>query len=685
MTDRHSSADMRSILVEVGLEEIPSQYLRDIIENFGHLMRDELRNQRLNVSNLQAWATPRRLVVRAWASKEQEALRERVRGPLLANAYKDDEPTPALLGFCRRVGVSPGDVTTIQDGSKTYIGAEIEQPIHPLEELLAPAVQRAFAQIPLVRSMRWGHGDYRFIRPVRWCSLWVEETFIPLVIAGVPGSAETYGNRTNHPEALAILGTQDYDRALDQGLVMVDQDKRRKVIETQARGLARSVSGYLDPDEELLEEVTQLVEWPTPFLGRFDEVYLEIPEPILVTSMRVHQRYFPVHKTDGTLLPYFIGVRNGIGDDLDMVRHGNEKVLRARLSDALYFYRTDLGHALADHRPQLDRVIFHAKLGTYGDKIARIHSLFDATRAAWPLNETEKDQFKLVIDLYKADLLTQVVQEFPELQGVMGEIYAQAQKFPNAVAVAIGEQYHPGHQGDRIPHSVMGQILVLLDRLDTVLEGVANGLKPTGSEDPFGMRRSALAIGRVLSESEIWQEPAYDLFMLAAQLLNLERTAADESYDLVLSRLEYHLDVTQGIPAQKSRAILAAPYPWCSYPRRLAFLDHILADPHWEGVALSFKRIDRVMKGIEVPKDPPEWDLPVEQRVWTVSQRAMAHQNSATHWWQTVQELSTAIDALFDAVLINDPDPDVRLKRGQLLAYAQKAFNLFFDMRQISV
>ncbi|MCL4495134.1 MAG: glycine--tRNA ligase subunit beta [Firmicutes bacterium] len=684
MTDVNTSRDMRPFLVEVGVEEIPSQYLRDIMDNFGRLIREELNHIRIQVANLKAQATPRRLVVTAEASGVQEALRERVRGPLLANAYKDDKPTPALLGFCRRVGISSEAVDTLVEGDKTYVAANIDQPVLPLEQLIADAVERAFAAIPLARSMRWGTEDYRFIRPVRWCSLWVGNALIPMTIAGVSSSPLTYGNRTDHPDALDLYGLESHQEALSKGLVMLDPYRRKQVIETEARELARRVSGHVEYDETLLEEVTQLVEWPVPFLGRFERDLLEIPAPILVTSMRVHQRYFPVRDENGQLLPYFIGVRNGIGDDLDTVRRGNEKVLRARLQDALYFYRNDLRHRLADYRPQLDRIIFHQKLGTYGDKIGRVQALFLATQNLWPLDRVQVEYLKTAIELYKADLLTQVVQEFPELQGIMGEVYARMEGLAVEVSTAIGEQYHPAFQGDAIPSSVFGQILVLLDRLDTVLEGVAHGLKPTGSEDPFGLRRGALAIGRILAESSVWKSSASELFQLAGRILNVGEAAVRESYDLVVSRLQHYLETEQGIGVQKAQAIFGADFPWSTYARRLEFLDRILDEPEWEHVALSFKRIDRVMKGVDVPDRPPRWELDVEERVWEAVQTAMACHDSMEEWWKAIQHLSDAIDALFEAVLINDPDSKVRIRRGQLLAYARQAYNLFFDIRQIS-
>ncbi len=676
--------DAREFFAEIGMEEVPSQYLRDIMDNFGRLVEEELCHVRIDVMNLKALATPRRLVITGRASGEQTPLRERIRGPLWAAAYKDNNPTPALLGFCRRIGVTPEAIESMGEGNKRYVAATIDQPILSLEELIAPAVEKAFATIPVARSMRWGQEDYRFIRPIRWCSLWVDDTLIPMTVAGVSSSPFTYGNRTDYPESLNLDGIQSYQRALSQGLVMLDPNERKKVIETEAMKLASSVLGHVELDEALLEEVTQLVEWPVPFLGHFDRDLLEIPAPILVTSMRVHQRYFPVYDDARQLLPYFVGVRNGVGVDLDAVRRGNEKVLRARLQDALYFYRNDLRHRLADYRPQLGRIVFHRKLGTYGNKIERVQALFDATREFWPLNTVATQHLKTTIELYKADLVTQVVQEFPELQGIMGQIYAEIEGLAEDVAIAIGEQYRPAFSQDAIPKSTPGQILVLLDRLDTLLQGVAHGLKPTGSEDPFGLRRGALAIGRILAESKVWQRSAHELFRLAGNLLDIDEGSISESYALVVTRLKNYLEAENHIPMQKSQAIFGFDFPWSEYARRLEFLDRILGDSNWEHVALSFKRIDRVMQGIEAPDTPPRWTLDVEQRVWEMIQTAFACRNSMEEWWGAIQKLSDAIDALFEAVLINDPDITVRTKRGQLLAYARQAYTMFYDIRQIS-
>jgi glycyl-tRNA synthetase beta chain len=681
MNDYEISVSLRQILVVVGVEDIPSHDVRAIATAFGERLQEELTALRIPIHHLRTMATPRRLVVTAQAGIEQEPLHEQIRGPLLANAYNDGIPTPALMGFCRRLSISPGELETMGEGERTYVCAFVDKPVAQLETLLSDAVERAFGQIPLTRTMRWGEGDFRFIRPVRWCSLWVDDALQPLQIAGVRARAETYGNRTDHPGALRISGIGSYEQALAKGFVVLDPLRREQLIVGEAAELAESVGGTISPDPELLEEVVHLVEWPMPFLGKFDLEFLAVPAPVLVTTMKVHQRYFSIVDAQGALLPYFIGVRNGIGNGMDLVVHGNEKVLRARLSDALYFYEADLRHHLEDYQPRLSQVVFHAAMGTYGDKIERVHRLFEGTQDHWALTAAQQMDFSRAVDLYKTDLLTYVVQEFPELQGVMGGIYAARQGESPAVAEAIGEQYHPGSQGDRLPSGKVGQLLVLLDRLDTVLRGIDNGLKPTGSEDPFGMRRSALAIGRILKETDLWNAPAFALFARAGRILEVQDASIRDAYELVMARLGRYLEGELAIPVPRSQAVLKADSPWFTFDGRLAVLSQAQGDPGWEKMAQAFKRIDRVLgKALPTGRLTP-CALPVEERV---REQIEAAGNALTPagWLDALRQLSESIDALFEAVLVNDPDPEVKAARMLLLGHARLCYNRYFVMSQ---
>ncbi len=684
MTDYEISGDLQQILAEVGVEEMPSHEVRAIATAFGDLIAEELAALRIDVRNLRSLATPRRLVVMAQASREQAPSRERIRGPLLGNAYRDGVPTPALLGFCRRLGISPSELETMGEGERTYVCAFEDKAVDSLKNLLPGAVERAFGRIPLSRSMRWGSGDFRFIRPVRWCSLWVDDALQPLKIAGVNARAETFGNRTDHPGALRISSIASYEQALSKGFVVLDVERREQVIVSDAQELAESVGGLVTPDPDLLEEVAQLVEWPTVFLGEFDPAFLAVPGAVLVTSMKVHQRYFPVVNEDGALLPYFIGVRNGIGSDMDLVVRGNEKVLRARLSDALYFYEADKRKRLDDYREKLSGVVFHAKLGTYGDKIAQVHRIFEDSRSAWPLTEAQKENFSRAVDLYKADLLTYVVQEFPELQGVMGGIYAAAEGEAPEVSGAIGEQYHPGSQGDRIPQGAVAQLLVLLDRLDTVMRGIDQGLKPTGSEDPFGMRRSALAIGRILKETDLWTHSAFTLFAAVGGILGVKESAVQESYDLVAARLGRYQEAEGSIPAQDSQAVLGAGGPWREFDSRLDVLRMAREDPRWDMVAQAYKRVDRVLGSTAVQGELPNspCPLPVEEGV-RCAVAAADQAGTPAEWLVALAALSGAINALFEEVLVNDPDPNIRSARLQLLAHARASYHRYFAMNLV--
>ena len=672
-------------LLEIGAEEIPSQYVAVLAGELNQGLTEGLRQNRLFHKPLAHEATPRRLVIWGSVLAEQTPSSDTVRGPLWSVAYgTDGNPTPALLGFCRRVGLAPGALHEIEEGSKRYVAATKAQPVASVSALFPDILTRAFGNLALPRSMRWGINDYRFIRPVRWLALWIDGQLVPMALAGVKSQALTYGNRTDHPEAVEYSGPEDFWKALEQSRVMISIVGRQQHIVAEGQRLARSVDGVVDWDPELLEEVQNLVEWPTPFLGRFDDEFLQIPAPVLVTSMKVHQRYFPIYDAQGHLLPAFVGVRNGVGDRLDLVVRGNQKVLRARLSDAQYFYRLDRAVRLADRLPNLRSVIFHARMGTYGEKLDRMHRMWQKTRDWWNLTDSELGAADRVIDLFKADLLTHVVQEFPELQGEMGAIYAQLEGESSWLSEAIKDQYRPKSPLDRIPESALGQWLVLLDRTDTLVMAFANGLKPSGSEDPFGLRRAALAIGRVASEGLVLHNRAvHEMIKVTAQLAGFPQTVAEEAYDLVAQRLLHHL--TEEFPAPLIRAVLMIPQPWINVRDRIKWLLELTRDKEWMTVAQAFKRVDRV-----VPKER-SWEAPgmvehgyqyqaVEQALIEAAQPLQDGQLSPDSWWQHAQHTARAVNAVFDQVLIMDPDQAVRERRLALLSWVNQGLRRYFDL-----
>ncbi|MDA8192606.1 MAG: glycine--tRNA ligase subunit beta [Thermaerobacter sp.] len=671
------------LVFEVGVEEIPSQYLTELAEELFARVMAELSGARLAAFDMKWGATPRRLVVMGQVARWQAPEAERVKGPALTVAYRDGQPSPALRGFAKRVGVEPSALTVEGVGAKAYVAAVIAKPVQSAGEVLPRVLESAFSNLSLPRSMRWGTGDIRFIRPVRWCLALLGDQPLAVTIAGIASGTVTYGNRTDHPQAIRVPSAAQYLSTMAEGRVVLDPLERAEAIRRQGGELAEEIAGLVPFDEQLLAEVTNLVEWPTPFLGRFDDHFLNIPEAILVTSMKVHQRYFPVRGKDGRLLPAFLGVRNGQGRALEQVRAGNEKVLRARLADADYFYRQDISQPLAARRPLLDAVVFHARLGTYGDKIGRVAALFDGTREWWAFDSRQEAAWRRGLELFKCDLVSQVVQEFPELQGEMGAIYAERDGEAAEVVAAIRDQYHPGFPGDRIPAQPVGQLLGLLDRIDTVVMGMAADLRPTGSEDPFGMRRYALAIGRLAMETPILgSRSVAQLTRHAARLWNLPEQAGEAATALVQTRLENMLAVQY--PVEVVRAVLAVAEGWTSLEERIIWVHGLRQDPDYAGFLAAFKRMWRVIDNA-APTYASDYPLGAEQSLAAIADELETIGHAAREqWWDRVRASLPVVNRFFEDVLVMDPDLGLRQRRVGLLARCCRAYRRYFAAEQLS-
>lgn len=671
--------------MEIGVEEMPSQYVLPILGSLTQGVSHGLVESRLYHEPLSSNATPRRLVLWGTVLARQTTKQTVVKGPLLSVAYDSEgRPTPALAGFCRRVALDPDKLHRIEDNGKLYLAATVSEPVQSADAILPEVFSQAFQTLPLPRSMRWGLSDYRFIRPVRWLAMWIGGELAPLSLDGVSSQAITYGNRTDHPEALSYDDPDQYWSCLEEGRVILPFETRQLQIMEQGQQLAKKIGGRVDWDAELLAEVSNLVEWPTPFLGSFDETYLSIPASVLVTSMKVHQRYFPLYDNRGMLLPAFIGVRNGIGDHLDLVVRGNQKVLRARLADAQYFFNLDRTAPLSAHLPALRQVIFHAKMGTYGEKLERMHRLWHETQSWWDLDPAEAAVADQVIDLYKTDLLTHVVQEFPELEGEMGAIYARLEGESPLIADAIGEQYQPKSPTDDIPQTRLGQWLVLMDRVDTLVLAYAAGLKPSGSEDPFALRRAALAVGRVFSEvnaSLLRNRTVREMIGEVAYLHQISDTVVDDVYELVVQRLTNYLQPE--FSGSLVQAALRAPQPWNRLRDRIRWMMELTQDESWVSVAQAFKRAHRVLLGDggePVPVELADLGEPVERNLWLAIKGMESESLPLEAWWDAAKKVAVAIHAVFDQVLVMDPDAVVKQRRLSLLRRANQRLGQYFDL-----
>lgn len=493
---------MPDLLFEIGCEELPAADAASGVRQIAAAGRARLEAARLGFQTVRGLGTPRRLVlhVRGLSDRQAES-REWVRGPSEKAAFgPGGEPTPAAVGFARSRGLRVEDLVVRETPQGRYLMAEQVDPGRPAAEVLVDLLPEIVRDLQFPKTMRWGAGDFRFSRPIRWLLALLDDEVVPCRVDGVAAGRLTYGHRVLAPGPFTVSDPDDYFRKMDGAYVVVDPAERRQLIATGVEAVARQAaeSARARLSEELLEEVVHLVEFPTAFLGEFDEAFLDLPAAVLETAMRVHQRYFPVESGDGRLLNRFVGVRNGDRQGLDEVARGNERVLRARFTDARFFYEEDRRTPLEARVEELRHITYLEGFGSLHDRTLRLETLVRDVAAELGLSAEEAAAAARAGRLAKADLATRMVYEFPELQGVMGEHYAAGEGEPPAVARAIGEQYLPRGAGDPLPVTRAGVALAVADKLDDLACGFLSGRQPTGSQDPFGLRRQAIGLVRIL-------------------------------------------------------------------------------------------------------------------------------------------------------------------------------------------
>ena len=504
-------SETRDLLIEIGTEELPPKALFNLALAFERGICDGLEKAGLPASNARRFATPRRLAVRVDQLPLRQADRrlER-RGPALSAAFgPDGHPTKAAEGFARSCGANSVAELQRQETDKgAWLVHVSTEPGAATAELIPAIVESALAGLPIPKRMRWGDRDDQFVRPVHWVVLLFGDAVIPATIMGVQAGRETSGHRFHHPDPIRVTSPADYARQLAaDAKVIVGFDERRDVIRAQAESMALQLNGIAVIKPELLDEVTSLVEWPVALAGNFEQRFLDVPAEALISTMQDNQRYFPVVDTHGKLLPHFITITNLESRDPAQVRAGNERVIRPRFSDAEFFWNQDRKRPLAERQEALKHVVFQQRLGTLADKSNRVAAL---ARFIAGYSDSNPDWAERAARLAKCDLLTQMVQEFPELQGIMGRYCALHDQEATEVAQAQEEQYLPRFAGDRLPSSATGRTLALADRLDTLIGIFAIGQPPSGAKDPFALRRAALGVLRILIEGQI------DLDLLAA-------------------------------------------------------------------------------------------------------------------------------------------------------------------------
>ena len=515
----------KDLLFEIGAEEIPAGFMPNILGQLKQLAETKLNDAHLPFESIETYGTPRRLalIVKGLADASAE-ISERHKGPSASIAYDaDGNATKAAIGFARGKGLDVADLV-VEDG---YIYAETKTAGVPAKDIVSEMLPQLITGLNFPKSMHWGDLDAKFVRPVRWLVALLDEEVIPVEFATVQSGNVSRGHRFLGADEITIKNAASYVETLKENFVMVDQDARRELISKQLHDMAASKNASIVWDDDLLEEINYLVEWPTALCGGFEESYLALPDAAIITPMKDHQRYFPLVGQDGKLLPMFLTVRNGSDHSIEVVQAGNERVLRARLDDAKFFFNEDRKKPLIDRQDGLTKIVFQEGLGNLADKTERLLKLGSVFGEECGLHEDAAVVLERATELAKTDLTTGMVTEFTELQGVMGKEYALLDGESPEVAEAIFEQYLPRFAGDVLPQTEAGKVLSIIDKVDNIVATFSRGLIPTGSQDPYALRRQTIGILNILLGSE-WNISLRPIFKASMELLNVPAEKQDE-------------------------------------------------------------------------------------------------------------------------------------------------------------
>ena len=693
-----TSADF---LVELGTEELPPKALRPLMEAFGQLLEAGLDDARLEHGAVETYASPRRLavIVRGLADAQPSRTIEQ-KGPPVRIAFNDaGEAQPPALAFAKKCGVEVGDLDRTSTDKGEWLTFTASEEGRPASELIGGIVETALGRLPIPRRMRWGDGDAEFVRPVHWLVMLHGSDVVDTSVLGFAAGRESAGHRFHSTEPVSIADPSSYLDALEsKGHVIADFARRRAMIEAGVASAAAEIGGRIVDGESLYDEVTALVEWPVPILGRFEDRYLALPPETVTSTLTSHQRYFPVEDADGTLMNAFVTVANLDSLEPEKVRDGNERVIRPRLADAAFFWESDRKERLDARIESLDRVVYQQGLGSLGDKSRRVAEL-----AAGLAGELGADQAtaKHAALLSKCDLVTGMVGEFPELQGIMGAYYAAADGEGETIAAAIREQYLPRYAGDELPQSLQGQLLALADRLDTLAGVFALGKKPSGNRDPFGLRRAALGIVRILIECG----HDIDLKTATANAVRLQPVEvvddgalAEDIYAFIAERLRgYFQDRDEELATETLDAVMVRqPVSLVDFADRLAAVKDFLELEEATSLAAANKRIANILKksgsvGLGSQVDVALLDEAAEKALHEELERVgqtvrpMIERHAYTEALRALAALKDPVDHFFDEVMVMADDEAIRHNRLTLLGELRTLFLGIADVSRLSV
>ena len=677
----------KDLLFEIGAEEIPAGFMPNILGQLKQLAETKLNDAHLPFESIATYGTPRRLalIVKGLADASAE-ISERHKGPSASIAYDaDGNPTKAAIGFARGKGLDVTDLV-VENG---YIYAETKTAGVPAKDIVTDMLPQLITGLNFPKSMHWGKLDAKFVRPVRWLVALLDEDVIPVEFATVKSGNVTRGHRFLGADEITIKNASSYVDTLKENYVMVDQDARRELISKQLHDIAASKNASIVWDDDLLEEINYLVEWPTALCGGFEESYLALPDAAIITPMKDHQRYFPLVDQDGKLLPMFLTVRNGSDHSIEVVQAGNERVLRARLDDAKFFFNEDRKKPLIDRQDGLTKIVFQEGLGNLADKTERLLKLGRVFGEECGLHEDTVVVLERATELAKTDLTTGMVTEFTELQGVMGKEYALLDGESPEVAEAIFEQYLPRFAGDVLPQTEAGKVLSIIDKVDNIVATFSRGLIPTGSQDPYALRRQTIGILNILLGSE-WNISLRPIFKASMELLNVAADKQEELLDQVEEFFTLRLKnifLDREVPHHVIDLLLSNNE--LSVADAEGLVNALLANRIDEDVELvqAYTRMYNLVKDVEytgVNSDLLKEDA--EKELFEAASKASEASSAA---WEAGDydavvavpaTLVPAINKFFEDVMVMDKDEAIKANRLQLVRLAYSVMAIIGDI-----
>ena len=677
----------KDLLFEIGAEEIPAGFMPNILGQLKQLAETKLNDAHLPFESIAAYGTPRRLalIVKGLADTSAE-ISERHKGPSASIAYDTDgNATKAAIGFARGKGLDVADLV-VEDG---YIYAETKTAGVPAKDIVSEMLPQLITGLNFPKSMHWGNLDAKFVRPVRWLVALLDEEVIPVEFATVKSGNVTRGHRFLGADEITIKNAASYVDTLKENFVMVDQDARRELISKQLHDIAASKNASIVWDDDLLEEINYLVEWPTALCGGFEESYLALPDAAIITPMKDHQRYFPLVDQDGKLLPMFLTVRNGSDHSIEVVQAGNERVLRARLDDAKFFFNEDRKKPLIDRQDGLTKIVFQEGLGNLADKTERLLKLGRVFGEECGLHEDAAVVLERATELAKTDLTTGMVTEFTELQGVMGKEYALLDGESPEVAEAIFEQYLPRFAGDVLPQTEAGKVLSIIDKVDNIVATFSRGLIPTGSQDPYALRRQTIGILNILLGSE-WNISLRPIFKASMELLNVPAEKQDELLGQVEEFFTLRLKnifLDREVPHHVIDLLLSNNE--LSVADAEGLVNALLANRIDENVELvqAYTRMYNLVKDVEYTG--VNSDLLKEDAEKALFEAASKASEASLAAWEANDyaavvavpaTLVPAINKFFEDVMVMDKDESIKANRLQLVRLAYSVMAIIGDI-----